>query len=506
MHTARRPMPTRPGTLLVVLFAALATACGGSESSGAPSGPSAPVAPVPTQSTAGVVYVRTDSVPYVPSFTPSTPLPNARVSLAGTVAVAGTDGAFTLQTSVSATKTAVPLTVSLTGYQDASLPWLYAEIGQPVAIGMYREVPVTARPGFLKGVTLMDEGGWLPGMLREGLLAPTLDRIQSTVGANLVQYIDQMFITQVNATTNAVTIVPDVWGMGTREMYVPMVAAAKARGMQFMMEIGLSPGGPEANDIGLIDKNNTALWDAFFAAWRPLVLERATIARDLGVEYLSLGHNLGYLSRTDVARWRSLIASIRGVGYTGKITYFANVGHLLFDPTQWVTEWTTVDPAFAGLFDLLGVNIYDPVAKVSATEVLDRAQTRTRMRTGFAALMAKLASQPKPLLIQVATPSVFGGVINSEYIEPCNTASCNSVANQRTRVYQQQADVYQAVFETINGSAQGNGRPLGLTTWGYHFRDDPLMGLGHGDAAFDKSASVRGKPAEYVMKWWYQRL
>jgi hypothetical protein len=112
---------------------------------------------------------------------------------------------------------------------------------------------------------------------------------------------------------------------------------------------------------------------------------------------------------------------------------------------------------------------------------------------------------PVPIILRVTTPSVFGGVSYAEYIEP--TLGVPTLAPQRTRDYQQQADVYQGIAEVINGMPTGNGRVMGLLSSGYWYRDDPhSSGVGAtGDAAFDKSANTRGKPAEAVLSSWFQR-
>jgi hypothetical protein len=71
---------------------------------------------------------------------------------------------------------------------------------------------------------------------------------------------------------------------------------------------------------------------------------------------------------------------------------------------------------------------------------------------------------------------------------------------------QQQADVYQAVFEVISGTPTGNGRVAGLISWGYHFKDNYDDGFFVGEVAMDKAANIRSKPAEAVAQWWFDRF
>jgi len=67
--------------------------------------------------------------------------------------------------------------------------------------------------------------------------------------------------------------------------------------------------------------------------------------------------------------------------------------------------------------------------------------------------------------------------------------------------------LYQALAEVIN-ERPGDNRILGLVSWGYLWHDDYARAGNFSQpnsAAFDKSANVRGKPAEAVLRWWFQR-
>ena len=86
--------------------------------------------------------------------------------------------------------------------------------------------------------------------------------------------------------------------------------------------------------------------------------------------------------------------------------------------------------------------------------------------------------------------------------------AAGSTALQRTRDYQQQADFYEALAEVVNATPAGTGpgRILGLATFGYMWGGDMTEDSnGPGSTAFDRSASVRGKPAEAVLSWWFKR-
>ena len=452
--------------------------------------------------------MRSDAIAYQPDFAPTSGLANAQVGLGGVTAATSANGAFTIKTSITPSTDATMLNASFTGYMPAWYPWFQSDTTQPIPLGVYPEVQAVARPGFMKGVIMMDDGGVTVTMYSTGRFASTLDRIKNTVSANLASHVDAFWVTRFDPATNTVTMGPDGWGLGTKTFYESVVGMAHVRGLQFMMMLTIGSAYPGDSALNAnwgaklsIPKTNEAFWDVFFAAWRPLVLERAAVARDLGVEYLGLGHNLLWLSRTSPSRWRSLIQAIRDLGYTGKIVYFTQTR---FDAA--FNEIQADDPSFPSLFDAIGFTINNDVFKTTPAEVLDRAQTRARIRASVATFLDSQAALSVPMILMVATPSVFGGVSNNEYIEPTLGTGSNSLAPLRTRDYQQQADSYQAIAEAVNATPTGSGHVIGLMTWGYWYTDNPTTsGFKPNDAAFDKSANIRGKPAESVLNWWFKR-
>ena len=469
--------------------------------------PATPVTPTYSQTTSGVVYERSDVVAYTADFVPAAGLGNAQIGLGGVTASTAQTGAYSIKTTLTPSTNATMLTASGTGYMQSWYPWFPEDTAKAVTVGLYPQIQAVPRPGFVKGVTMMDAGGWMPKIYSEGLIAPTMERVRNTMSGNLVAHVDAFWVTRFDPATNSVSIGPDGWGMGTRAFYETVVGQAKSRGLQFMMLTTLTAAYPGDSALNAnykvrfsIPVSNTAFWDAFFAAWQPLLVERATFARDLGVEYLALGFNLAYLSRLEPSRWRGLVQAIRATGYTGKIVYFG-----LTSLDLGAFELSDVDPAFPALFDAIGINIVSLVTKTNSSEVLDKAQTRARMRSSVSAFLNTVTKYPVPIILRVTTPSVFGGVSSNEYIEP--TIASNPISLQRTRDYQQQADAYQAIAEVINSAPAGNGRVMGLLSSGYWYRDDPhTSGLGQAnDAAFDKSANTRGKPAEAVLSWWFQK-
>lgn len=460
--------------------------------------------------TSGVVYMRSDTVAYPAGYLPASGLPNARIGLSGQETVTDANGAFSVPSSTVPTHNTTSLAVTLANYMPAWYPWIPDDAKQILPLALYPKAAAAARPGFISAIVPHDMGGFLPGVYAEGMTQPTFARIRSVAGANMVAFADPAWVTAFDVATNSVTMGPSPlnanWGMASRSMYETMVSDAKGRGLQFMMLLGIEGDGSLGNRFTSVPFTNGAFWDAWFAAYQPLVLERTAIARDLGIEYVAIGYDLGYLWPLGPTRWQRLIAAMRGIGYTGKIVNFAAASFVYqqnpYDQ-QAFADGSHDRVQFMGLFDAIGITFYDGIARTSPGEVVSNDQARAHMRSGVKAVLDSLSVSPVPVLVMIGVPSVHGGVSTGEYIEPC--LPCNSVAPLRTRDYDQQADFYQAVSEVINDSPTGNGHVMGLFSWGYHYRDDPTWGSSPGDSAYDKSASIRGKPAEAVMRSWSER-
>lgn len=382
-------------------------------------------------------------------------------------------------------------------------------------------VPVVPRPGFVKGVFTMDVGGWMPGTYARGLFEPTYDRIPSQVGGNLVAISDPVFVTDFDAIKGVVTMSTSerpagAWTMLTRDQYTKLAASAHGRGMAFMLQLGLYPSMSLSSKyfseiFGIADTNET-FWDAWFAAYQPIVLAYAVIGRDLNIEYLSLGMNHGFMTRLPVKYWTRLVAAIRATGYAGKLVYQAGVGfqysaaEFLDFNGGWIgteSERQAKRLEFVKLFDAIILNVYS----VARDRTTPRSISRDEMKQSFRWLLAQVNGYPVPLMVMVGTPSVYGGAVDPEYIEPCLV--CSSVAPDRQRDDMQQADVYEALAEVVNETPTGIGNIMGVLSWGYWFTDDYYSWTNEwgqtADMAYDKSANVRGKLAEIVLKWWFDR-
>jgi hypothetical protein len=485
-------------------LALVAAGCGGSE----PTDTTTPLLPPPgtSYSTSGLVYARSDTIAYGAEATSAPLVAGAAIGFGNATGTSGAGGSYSVAVTTTLVGDYLPVSASSAGYQPAWSPYLTYENARPVNVALYPEVAVTPRPGFVKGADFMDSGGGLQTILSAGRHAMVMDRVRDQDGANLVMSSEHLNVVRFRVATNTVVMTVDPFGVYSREIYQSLVAQAKAHGLKYMMTLALQSyavGAQPADSVSQaewrarlqISPTNDVFWEAFFAAFRPLVLERATIARDAGVEYLSFS-GLEFLTRTSVARWQALVADIRALGYTGTLVYFWNPR-----VDQGIPEWNFADPALLRLFDVNGARMATVVARSTGSEVLARAQTRARMRSSVAATLDRMNAFGLPVILLVTVPSVHGGIVDPEFIEPCIAPSCGSTAPLRTRDFQQQADAYQAIAEVINATPTGPGRVAGLITAQFWYYDTYAVN----QSAYDKGSNVRGKPAEMVLKWWFQR-
>jgi hypothetical protein len=93
-------------------------------------------------------------------------------------------------------------------------------------------------------------------------------------------------------------------------------------------------------------------------------------------------------------------------------------------------------------------------------------------------------------------------LVSNDYVEPF--LRCSYFTN-KIRDYQIQADIYQSAAEIVNEQgSDGSGIVKGIFSWGYHYTDNPKKGVNSADTCYDFSASIRNKPAEAVLSYWFK--
>lgn len=357
----------------------------------------------------------------------------------------------------------------------------------PVSGGSGALPAINGRAGFAAGYDLAD--AWNADALPR--LAQTFDAMRAD-GAGWVTF------TRRAAARPGVGSVPN---FGDDPALAPLPVAwseitsiARAVGLK----VSLHPVTCQYTPYGVCDywtgaPFDAAYWNNWFAAYERYLLAQATLARQSNTDLLIIGDfklRPAFPGEPEAppdaeARWRGLIAKVRGV-YGGPLGF-----ELLLGDAVWPSP-----PPFLDAVDVIRLWWWSPLATGSSVPATDLIVS--------AAVLLDSQAQPlqarfnKPLIISAAYLAADGAATqclrrtdgacyNFEEFEP---------GAPDTSPYgldlQEQADAYNALLTAVND------RPWvgGLFSYGYN----PMALLR------DKSVSVRGKPAEVLLSAWWPKL
>ena len=209
-------------------------------------------------------------------------------------------------------------------------------------------------------------------------------------------------------------------------------------------------------------REDDAAWAAWFASYTRMMARYAALAQETGVDYFSVGCELGgTVQRAD--QWRAVIKEVRAA-YSGKLTYAA----LTYVEPLKITWWDALDS--------IGVDAYFGLS-------LTKAPTIEQMQLGWApnvAFLGWLAQRwNKPVILtEIGYMSVDGTNILPGFW------SLDGEIDM-----QEQADAYQALFESLQGQPWWGG----IFWWSLN--TNPEQG-----GAADRGYSFHNKPAEDVLR------
>ncbi|OGO17018.1 MAG: hypothetical protein A2Z02_04760 [Chloroflexi bacterium RBG_16_48_7] len=216
-----------------------------------------------------------------------------------------------------------------------------------------------------------------------------------------------------------------------------------------------------------------AQWQEWFASYKDIINYYATFAQEAGVDMLSVGHELGITSSHE-NDWRRVIQEVRQ-RFKGPITY-SSLDSSGTDPAHGeekrIKWWDAVD--------YIGVDVYYKLAdkNTPALEELKAAWTKR----GYVELLENLSSRfNKPIIF---TEFGYRSIDGAARCPGCWTIDAPPD-------FQEQADCYQAAFESLWGKPWLKG-----IFWWQWFAN-PLKGQN------EKDYTPLGKPAEEILKKFY---
>ena len=252
-------------------------------------------------------------------------------------------------------------------------------------------------------------------------------------------------------------------GSENDESIIHAALSAKALGMTVMLKphIWLGRSWP-----GEIEMQNEQDWEAFFQYYYRWMRHYALLGEMYEVENLCVGVELVRATVGQEARWRELIARLRGL-YSGKITYAAN----------WGSEFEKV--RFWDALDYIGLNCYYPLSEKDNPSDADLQAGAARIAETIEAVQQRYR---KPVLL---TEIGFTSTA-APWKQP------HEVAGGRPVDTSSQARCYEAVLSELHGKSWLRG----IYWWKW-----PTY-LDYGGAA-NNDFTPNGKLAEEVVARWY---
>lgn len=247
---------------------------------------------------------------------------------------------------------------------------------------------------------------------------------------------------------------------------IHVIAEAHRLGLKVMLKPHVDlANDPDPNQWrGMIGEGfSEAEWNAWFSSYQNFINHYAGLAQTYGADQFCVGTELSASQGRD-SDWRAVIANVRGI-YTGPLTYAAN-----HDATD-VPWWDAVD--------LIGVDAYYKLTDKNTPTI---AELEAAWEPHVEQLAVLAATWNKPIIFtEIGYRSLDGA---NRY--PWDWQI------QGTVDLQEQADAYQAVFESVFDQPWFGG----MYWWAWE--TDPFQG-----GPCDDGYAPYDKPAEDVLRTWY---
>ena len=219
-------------------------------------------------------------------------------------------------------------------------------------------------------------------------------------------------------------------------------------------------------------------WTEFFNNYEKFILHYAELAQKDNISIFVVGTELDTVVRdmpNAKERWEDLIIKVRKI-YSGKLTYSVGCFDNCYSPSQ-VPFWDSLDYiGFEPYFGLTNTN--EP--------------TLEEMKKAFD---KKFEQYAKPLYIKYQKPILLTET-NIYSKDGANKNPLGTVSDKPD--YKEQADYYEAMFESISNKEWIHG----IYWWGWYLgTTSPKW-----NKTNDLSDSFVRKPAGQVMKFWYSKI
>jgi hypothetical protein len=361
--------------------------------------------------------------------------------------------------------------------------WYEGELdpGQVVAI------PTSSRPGFQAGIELLPNYrlDW------ERTLPGAVEQIAAD-GASVITFGPRWGVSQLNPIP---LFKLNPAQAPFRAELSDWIELAHNKGLQVSLRPTLALDGVEVDAFWRSANRDPGWWNTWFEGYQALLLTYARLAAATGAEELVIDlHTVapalpaGELSDGSSSnvpgdvenRWRILIDDLRAV-YSGTLTAEIEVGAEMQTP-----------PPILDAFDQIQLYWHAPLTEDPAVE-FSRLQESARIL--LEAVLANRALAQKPVVVSTEYLSIQGSELACP---PAPDGRCRPASD-----FVQGAVVDPDLDRKLEGQSRAINALLLAVPSENGLTGFSVRGFDPGPVLHDKSASVRGKPAEDVVRYWY---
>jgi hypothetical protein len=305
----------------------------------------------------------------------------------------------------------------------------------------------------------MSFAAWSPGLYS----SPDSDQALFELKADGANWIS-LIVTRYQDTVES-SVIYSSPGTPTDEDLAHVINQAHRLGLKVMLKPHLDLANDPSHWRGDIGKGFSETdWATWFTSYKTFINHYAQLAETESADQFCIGTEL-VSTEFRAANWQSVIAGIRGL-FTGPITYAANHG----SETS-ISWWDKVD--------YNGVDAYYPLTGVNNPTLAELKAAWVPLAAGLKSLSE---NRGKPILFsEIGYRSQDGANRHPWDYQVDGTVDL-----------QEQADLYQAVFESVFNQAWF----AGIFWWSWD--PNPLQG-----GPRDMGYSPHDKPAETVLRSWY---
>ncbi len=311
---------------------------------------------------------------------------------------------------------------------------------------------------FMKGVAYTS---WQRGEYSSQQSDTTLSQVIKPMGVNWITllvtcYQEKITSTEIQCKANSSTPADDL---------THIIQYAHSLGIRVMLKPHIDLTNDPNHWRGQIAfGDDEVAWEKWFDSYRNFITHYADIAQKTGTDYFAVGTELSGTSHR-AEQWQAVVKAVRAI-YSGPLIYAANWGE-----EDRITWWDKVNA--------IGVDAYYPLTRSNQPTVAD-------LKAAWAPIVSRLGQLSKKWNRPIVFTEIGYRSLDGANREPYNYQISGGLD------LQEQADCYQAVFDTFTGQDWWRG-----VFW-WNWTTNPAQG-----GLSDTNYTANNKPAENILRTHY---